>query len=190
MAGEITQLLAEIRNGDRGAESRLAPLVYDELHRIASRYMHQERPDHTLQSTILVHEAYLQLVKQEDRNWQNRSHFFAIAAQLMRRVLVDHARSRNAAKRGGRQVKLQLEDVLVFSDAKCEELIVIDQALTRLAELDARQSRIVELRFFTGLTEEEIGEVLGISSRTVKREWLVAKAWLHGELSSIKTDHT
>src|SRR5437660_267435 len=147
MPGEITQLLAEIRERNSGAESRLASLVYDQLHHIAARYMHHERPDHTLQSKILVHEAYLQLVNQPDRNWQNRSHFFAVAAQLMRRILVDHARSRNAAKRGGPQVRLRLDDVLVFSDAKCDELIALDQALARLAEWDPRQSRIVELRF-------------------------------------------
>jgi len=190
MPGEITELLAEVRSGKREAESRLASLAYDELHRIAARYMRRERPDHTLQATILVDEAYLQLVKQEDRSWQNRSHFFAVAAQVMRRILIDHARSRNAAKRGRTHVKLRLDEVFVFSDDRCEELIALDQALTRLAAWDPRQSKIVELRFFTGLTEEEIGEVLGVSPRTVKREWRVARAWLHGELSNIKTDDT
>ena len=186
MPGEITGLLAEIRGGNRDAESQLAAHAYAELHRIAARYMSRERPDHTLQATILVDEAFLQLVKQEDRSWQNRSHFFAAAAQVMRHILIDHARSRNATRRGGPHAKLQLDDVVVFSDARCEELIALDEALSRLATWDPRQSRIVELRFFTGLTEEEIAEALGISPRTVKREWQVAKAWLHGELSSIK----
>lgn len=188
MPGEITQLLAEVREGNSGAESRLASLVYDQLHHIAARYMQRERRDHTLQATVLVHEAYLDLVNQADRTWQNRSHFFAVAAQLIRRILIDHARSRNAAKRGGPRGTLRLDDVLVFSEAKYDELIAIDEALTRLAGWDTRQSRIVELRFFAGLTEEEIAEVLGISVRTVKREWKVAKAWLHGELSSIQSD--
>ena len=188
MPGEITQLLAEVRSGNRDAESRLASVVYHELHRMASRYMHHERPDHSLQATILVHEAYLQLVNQEERNWQNRSHFFALAAQIMRRILIDHARSRHALKRGGAGVKVQLDDVVVFSDDKCEELIAVDEALTRLAARDARLGRVVELRFFAGLTEVEIGSVLGVSPRSVKRDWKVAKAWLHGELSSIKSD--
>src|SRR5271170_7537217 len=132
--GEITALLAEVRDGRTAAQSRLADLVYDELHRIAACYMRKERPDHSLQATVLVDDAYLHLVNQEDRNWQNRSHFFAVAAQLMRRILIDHARNRNAAKRGGGRVAVQLEDALVIAEENFEEMIAVDQALTRLAE--------------------------------------------------------
>jgi RNA polymerase sigma factor (TIGR02999 family) len=185
---KITQLLAEVRGGNAEAESRLASVVYDELHRLAARYMRGERPNHSLQATILVHEAFIRLVDQDDRSWQNRSHFFAAAAQIMRRILIDYARNRRAEKRGGGQPVVQLDDAMVFSDDNCEEWIAVDQALDRLAERDARLARIVEMRFFVGLTEEEIGEVLGVSPRTVKRDWKVAKAWLHGELSSVKTD--
>jgi RNA polymerase sigma factor (TIGR02999 family) len=185
---EITRLLAEVRGGNAGAESRLASVVYDELHRLAAHYMHGERPNHSLQATILVHEAFIRLVDQDDQSWQNRSHFFAAAAQIMRHILIDYARSRRAEKRGGGQLVVQLDDAMVFSDDNCEEWIAVDQALNRLAERDARLARIVEMRFFAGLTEEEIGEVLGVSPRTVKRDWKVAKAWLHGELSSVKTD--
>jgi RNA polymerase sigma factor (TIGR02999 family) len=187
-AGEITQLLAEVRDGNQTAQSRLAVLVYDELHRIASCYMRRERPDHSLQATVLVDDAYLHLVNQEDRNWQNRSHFYAVAAQLMRRILIDHARNRKAAKRGGGRVHVELEDAIVIAEDKFEELIAVDQALTHLSERDPRLARIVEMRFFAGLTEDEIAEALGISPRTVKRDWQVAKAWLHGEFSRIPTD--
>jgi len=183
MPGGITQLLAEVQGGDRSAESRLASLVYDELHRLADNYMHGERPGQTIQATILVHDAFLRLVDQEERSWQNRSQFFATAAVLMRRMLIDHARRRNAAKRGGPGLKLPLDEAMGVSDDHCEELIALDEALTRLSEWDPRLSRIVEMRFFAGLTEEEIGEALGISPRTVKRDWQVARAWLHGELS-------
>jgi RNA polymerase sigma factor (TIGR02999 family) len=185
--GEITELLAEVRDGKPAAQSRLAELVFDELHRIASYYMRRERPDHSLQATVLVDDAYLHLVNQDERNWENRSHFFAVAAQIMRRILIDHARSRNAAKRGGGIAEIDLDDALVIAEDKFEELIAVDLALTRLAEWDARLARIVEMRFFAGLTEEEIGEALGVSPRTVKRDWKVAKAWLHGELSGIAT---
>ena len=188
MPGEITRLLAEVREGNEAAHSRLAALVYDELHRIASLCMRNERPNHSLQATVLVDDAYLLLVNKEDRNWQNRSHFFAVAAQVMRRILIDHARSRNAAKRGGGRPFVHLEEAVVVSEDKFEELIAVDQALTRLAQWDARLAQIVEMRFFAGLTEEETGEVLGISPRTVSRDWLVAKAWLHGELSGTTTD--
>lgn len=186
--GEITELLAQVRDGNSAAQSHLATLVYDELHRIASRYMRMERPDHSLQATALVDDVYVHLVKREDRSWQNRSHFFAVAAQIMRRILIDHARSRNATKRGGGRVVVNLDDVVVISDQKCEELMAVDEALSHLAEWDPRLSRIVEMRFFAGLTEEEIAEVLGISPRTVKRNWRVAKAWLHGELSGTTRD--
>lgn len=187
MPGEVTQLLAELRNGSADAESRLAVLVYDELHRIAVRQMGRERQNHSLQASILVHEAYLGLVGQHEQNWQNRAHFFAVASQYMRRLLVDHARKRNAVKRGGGLEPLQLEDAFVFTDSKCDELIAVDRALERLAAIDPRQCRIVEMRFFAGLTEDEIAAALGVSSRTVKREWNVAKAWLHGEFSNVNT---
>lgn len=186
--GEITELLGEVRDGKSDAQSRLASLVYDELHRIASCYMRRERPDHSLQATALVNDAYLNLVNQEERNWQNRSHFFALAAQMMRRILIDHARNRKAAKRGGGIAEIQLEEALVIAEDKMEEVIVVDLALTRLSELDPRLARIVEMRFFAGLTAEETAEALGISPRTVKRDWKVAKAWLHGELSGIAAD--
>ena len=183
MPGEITELLAEVRGGNSASESRLAELVYDQLHGIAARYMRFERPDHSLQATLLVDDAYLHLVNQEDRNWQNRSHFYAVAAQVMRRILIDHARIHNAAKRGGGLAAVQLEDTAILTEDKCEELIAVDQALIHLADRDPRLARIVEMRFFAGLTEDEIAEVLGVSARTVKRDWQVAKAWLHGELS-------
>jgi RNA polymerase sigma factor (TIGR02999 family) len=182
--GEITQLLAEVNAGNTEAVTRLTELVYDELHRIASRVMNGERRDHTLQATVLVHEAYIQLTNREEQSWQNRAHFFAVAAQLMRRILIDHARARHAAKRGGRQIKVQIDDIAVVSDDHCDEMIIIDEALVRLSECDERLCRVVELKFFGGLTEDEIAEVLSISPRTVKRDWKVAKAWLHGELST------
>jgi len=184
MPGEITQLLADAQGGDKKAESRLASLVYDELHRIAGNYMHREKESQTLQATVLVHDAFLRLVEEEDRSWQNRSQFFATAAVLMRRLLIDHARRRNAAKRGGPVQMVPLDEAIPISDQHCEELVALDEALTRLAQRDPRLSRIVELRFFAGLTEEEIGEALGISTRTVKRDWRVARVWLHGELSA------
>jgi len=185
MAGDITHLLAEVQGGDRGAQSRLAWLVYEELHRIAGNYMHRERSD-SLQPTMLVHDAFLRLVEQGDRSWQNRSHFFATASVLMRRLVVDHARRRKAAKRGGLEAKVPLEDAQaqVISEARCEELIALDEALAHLEQLDPRGCRIVEMRFFGGMTEDEIGEALGISPRTVKRDWQVARVWLHGELST------
>jgi len=180
--GNITELLAELRAGNRSAESKLMPLVYDELRRLAGRYMARERSDHTLQPTALVHEAYLRLIGQRDINWQNRAHFFGVAAQLMRRILVDHARAHKARKRGGSQAKVALDETLTYADNKGAELLAIDEALTRLSHRDARQARIVELRFFVGLTEEEAAEVLGVSTRTVKRDWSVARAWLYKEI--------
>jgi RNA polymerase sigma factor (TIGR02999 family) len=183
--GEITELLGEVRDGKTDAQSRLASLVYDELHRIAACYMSRERPGHSLQATALVNDAYLNLVNQEERNWQNRSHFFALAAQMMRRILIDHARNRRAAKRGGGAAEIRLDEALVIAEDKMEEVVAVDLALTHLAEFDPRLARMVEMRFFAGLTAEETAEALGISPRTVKRDWKVAKAWLHGELSGI-----
>ena len=181
--GDITQLLHQLRRGNRDAEAELVPLIYDELRRLAGRYLRQERPDHTLQPTALVHEAYLRLIQQPEINWQNRSHFYAVAARLMRRILVDHARGHRARKRGGQAQRIDLEQALVFVDQHTTEMLALDEALDRLAAFDERQSRIVEMRFFAGLKEDEIADVLGISTRTVMREWNVARAWLYGEMS-------
>jgi RNA polymerase sigma factor (TIGR02999 family) len=180
--GEITLLLAKLRHGDRDAESKLMPLVYQELRRLARRYMRAERADHTLQPTALVHEAYLSLVGDRDRTWQNRAHFFAMAAQQMRRILVDHARARRAGKRGGDRAKVELDEGAAYSPEKSEEMLALDQALDRLARRDPRQAQAVELRFFGGLSEDEVAEVQGISTRTVKRDWTLARAWLYKEI--------
>lgn len=159
------------------------PLVYNELRRVAGRYMRGERPDHTLQPTALVHEAYLRLVGQREVAWQNRSHFFAVASRLMRNILVDHARARQAHKRGGQDQKVTFDEALERAGGESTDLLALDEALTHLAERDPRQARMVELRFFGGLSEKEAAEVLGISVRTVKRDWAVARAWLYREIS-------
>jgi len=182
--GEITQLLLKAKKGDRQAESALIPLVYAELRRLARCYMRNERPDHTLQATALVHEAYLKLIEQTEITWQNRAHFFAVAAQLMRRILVDHARAKRAEKRGGSREKISLDGAVAFSPERPDEFLALNQALDRLSQLDPRQVRIVELKYVVGLTDEEAAEVLAVSPRTVKRDWAVAKAWLYRELSS------
>jgi len=179
---DVTLLLAELTKGNERAASQLIPLVYDELRRLAGRYMRRERPDHTLQATALVHEAYLKLVEQRSVDWQSRAHFFGIAAQIMRRILIDHARGYLREKRGGGQEAVPLNEALVFSPEQSHELLKLDESLHRLTALDPRQGKIVELRFFGGLTVEETAEVLGISPKTVKRDWSVAKAWLHGDL--------
>jgi RNA polymerase sigma factor (TIGR02999 family) len=158
------------------------PLVYAELRRIAARYMQRERPDHTLQATAVVHEAYLKLVKQQNVSWHSKAHFLAVAASLMRRVLLDYARSRSREKRGGAHAELPLDETLVFSRERSDELIKLDQALSRLAEVDRRQSQVVELRYFGGLTVEETAVALGVSPKTVRREWSVARTWLHREI--------
>jgi RNA polymerase sigma factor (TIGR02999 family) len=181
--GDITLLLAELRAGNRSAESRLLPLVYDELRRQARRYMRGERPDHTLQPTALVHEAYLRLAGQREVAWQSRAHFFAVAAQLMRRILVDHARARKAEKRGGHEPRIALEEGLGITQEKSAELLALDEALCHLAERDPRLARAVELRFFGGLSEKEAAEVLGISTRTLKRDWSFAQTWLYKEIN-------
>jgi RNA polymerase sigma-70 factor, ECF subfamily len=180
--GEVTHLLAQLSEGKREAESRLIPLVYAELRRLAAHYLRGERPEHTLQPTALVHEAYIRMTKLHDMDWQGRSHFFAVAATVMRRILVDHARAQQANKRIGFAEALSLEESLVVSPARSGDLIALDDALERLAKVDARKSKIVELRFYGGLSEEETGAVLGISTRTVKRDWRVAKAWLYNEV--------
>ena len=179
---DVTLLLGQLANGNEDAASRLIPLVYNELRRLAGGYMRCERPDHTLQATALVHEAYLKLVEQRSVDWQGRAHFFGVAAQIMRRILIDHARGHLRDKRGGDQVAVPLDEVLVFSPERSHELLKLDECLDRLTALDPRQGKIVELRFFGGLTVEETAQVLGISPKTVKRDWSVAKAWLHGEL--------
>ncbi len=180
--GEVTALLAQLRDGQQDVATKLVPLVYAELRRLAAHYMRGENPGHTLQATALVHEAYLRLTGGAN-SWQNRAHFFGVAAHVMRRILVDHARTRNAAKRGGMRRKVPLEDVALFSEEQSYDLLDLDAALERLALRDPRQSRIVELRYFAGLNVDDTAEVLGISAKTVKRDWSVARAWLHGEIS-------
>jgi len=181
-SAEITVLLKKVAEGDRDAAGQLVPLVYDELRRLAARCLRRERPDHTLQATALVHEAYVKLMGQRDVRWQNRAQFFALASQLMRRILVDYARARRRAKRGGGQEKVSLDEVLLVSPDRTDELLAVNESLSRLEKFDPRQARIVELRYFSGLTAEEAGEVLGVSAKTVKREWNMAKAWLYGDL--------
>lgn len=180
---ELTQLLIDWSNGDQSALDKLIPLIGEELRRLAHRYMSRERAGHTLQTTALVNEAFVRLVNRKQVNWQNRAHFFGIAAQLMRTILVDHARSHACAKRGGGAFKLELDEALVISQKKASEVVALDDALKELGRLDPQQSRIVELRFFGGLTVEETAEVLRLSPATIKREWSTAKAWLYHELS-------
>ena len=186
---EVTVLLGQLANGNDGAASRLIPIVYGELRRLAAGYMRRERKDHTLQPTALVHEAYLKLIEQKNTDWQSRAHFFGIAAQTMRRILVDHARGHMRDKRGGGAITVPLDEALVFAPEQSSELVRLDQSLERLAKLDARQSRIVELRFFGGLTVEQTAAVLGISEKTVKRDWSMARAWLHGDMKTSHGDH-
>jgi RNA polymerase sigma factor (TIGR02999 family) len=183
MAGDVTQLLAQWRSGDREALDRLMPLVYQELRAIAGRYLRNERPGHTLQSTALVHEAYVRLIDQTRSDWRSRAHFFGVAATIIRNILVDHARARNAVKRGGAAAALSLDDALEMPQNRGVDLIAIDDALLTLSRLDPQQSRIVELRFFGGLTIEETAEALGISAATVKRDWVLAKTWIFKTLS-------
>jgi RNA polymerase sigma factor (TIGR02999 family) len=174
----VTELLVRWRSGDQHALDALVPLVYDELRRLAHHYLRQERSDHTLQSTALVHEAYLRLAGQHPPEWQNRAHFFGIAARIMRQILVEHARSRAAAKRGGPACRLTLDAAVALPTQPDVDVVELDRALNDLAEFDPQQSRIVELRFFGGLTIEDTSEVLGISPATVKRDWVTARAWL------------
>jgi len=181
--GEATGLLLAWSRGDRAALDKLLPLLHDELRRLAAHFMRRERADHTLQPTALVNEAYLRLVDQRTVQWQNRAHFFAIAAQLMRRILVDHARKQRYAKRGAGAPHVMLDEAVVLSDERAAELVALDEALDALAAVDAQQSRVVELRFFGGLTIEETAEVLQLSRDMVKREWSTAKAWLYREMN-------
>jgi RNA polymerase sigma-70 factor, ECF subfamily len=182
-AGDITTLLSQAKQGDGHAQSQLAALVYSDLRRIARKLMSRERAGHTLEPTALVNEAYLRLLGNADRDWNDRVHFFGVAAQVMRRILVDYARSRAAEKRGADAIKVPLEDVAIPLIERREEILALDQALVRLSNQDPRQGQIVELRFFAGLSEEEIALLLEVSPRTVKREWNFAKAWLKRELS-------
>ena len=183
---EVTQLLAAWGDGDQAALDQLVPLVHDELRRIARGYMRRERAGHTLQTTALVNEAYLRLVDQRSVRWQNRAHFFAIAAQLMRRILVDYARQHVSRKRGGGAIQVTLAEAESLPTAREPDLIALDEALLSLAEIDPRKSRVVELRFFGGLSIEETAEVLKVSPTTVEREWTTAKAWLHKTVMSDK----
>jgi len=184
---EITQLLARMQANDEAARAELIPIVYRELRRLAGGYMRRERrrhPDHTLQSTALVHEAYLRLVHIHEVSWESRGHFFGVAAHIMRQVLVDHHRKRAGIKHGGHVVKIELDEALVFSPAKSAAVVALDEALDRLARKDARLSQVVELRFFGGLTFEEVAEVMQLSVKTVQRDWQLARAWLHAELGT------
>ena len=180
---EVTQILREWSDGDANAPARLMPLVYDELRRQARRFLAKERNSHTLQPTALVHEAYMKLIDQSRINWQSRAHFFGIAARMMRRILIDHARAHAAEKRGGAAIRLSLDDLQIPLEQRASDLIALDEALENLMQFDERKAKIVELRFFGGLSDEEISEVLKISTRTVLRDWKTAKLWLYRELS-------
>jgi RNA polymerase sigma-70 factor (ECF subfamily) len=182
-ARDVTILLRAWGGGDKQALDRLTPLVYHELHQIAGRLMAGQRPNHTLQATALVNEAYVRLVDGREASWQDRAHFFALCARAMRRILIDHARARASEKRGGGQVALELDEALAAAPAREINLLELDDALNRLAELDPRKSQVVELRFFGGLNLEETAEALKVSTKTVQRDWDLARAWLFGELS-------
>ena len=179
---EMTELLAAWSEGDRHALDQLLPLVEEELHRLAHRYMKREREGHMLQTTALVNEAYLRLIDQREVRWQNRAHFFAIAAEMMRRILIDHARKQAYQKRGGGARHLPLDEAAVLTNERAAELVALDEALKSLAKIDERKARVIELRYFGGLSVEEVAEVLGVHPDTVTREWRRARAWLHREL--------
>lgn len=180
---DVTQLLTAWTNGDQAARDQLMSVVYEELHRLARRHMRKESPGHTLQTSALVNEAFLRLVGQRNVHWQNRAHFFGIASQMMRRILVDHARTRSSVKRAGGERALSLDDGLIVSEERSAEVVAVHEALEQLAKFDARKSQIVELRFFGGLSIDETAEVLGVSPGTVMADWTVAKAWLRREIS-------
>lgn len=182
-SSQITDLLARWRDGDREALDSLMPLVYEELRSLARHYLRMERPDHTLQSTALVHEAFVRLVGQKPPEWKDRKHFYGVAARLMRQILVDHARAHRADKRGGNAVKLGLNEGLMERESEGLDVLALDDSLNRLAQLNPQQSQIVELRFFSGLSIEDTSEVLGISPATVKRHWTTARAWLFREMN-------
>lgn len=185
---QVTQLLCEWRNGDAGALEKLIPLVQPELQRLARHYMSRERPGHTLQTTALLDDAYLQLADKNNVQWQNRAHFFAVAAQLMRRIMVDHARQRHALKRGGDAIKVTLDECAAVTQTRAAELLALDEALEKLAGFDQRKAKVVEMRYFGGLTMEEIADVLKIHVNTVMRDWTVARAWLFAALNGEDMD--
>lgn len=183
-AHDITRMLIELTDGNTEVVNQILPHIYDELRKLASSYLRRERSDHTLQPTALVHEAYMKLIDQKKVRWQNRAHFFGIAAQVMRRILLDHARKHKADKRGGEAEKLPLEEeILVVSHEKSAELIALDDALEALAAIDPQKAKIVELRYFGGLSIEETAEVMGVSVPTINRQWRMAKAWLYGQIA-------
>jgi RNA polymerase sigma factor (TIGR02999 family) len=180
--GQVTRLLNDWSDGDSTALDELIPIIYDELRSLAAHYLRRERADHTLQPTALVHEAYFRLVDQKEVRWQSRAHFFGIAAQMMRRVLIDHAKSQGRAKRGGGRQKVDLDQAAGLSEEQASEVMALDDALEALARIDPRKSKIVELRYFGGLSVEETAEVLGVSPNTIMRDWAMAKAWLYNEI--------
>ena len=182
---DVTTLLLRVKVGDRSAESDLIPLIYDELRAIARNHMRHERQNHTLQATVLVHEAFLQLAGDSNVEWQNRAHFFALASRAMRRILIDYARAAHAEKRPGAHEQVELESALIFTEERKVDVLALNEALERLATWDPRQSQVVEMKFFAGLSFEEIAEVLNISDRTAKRDWMMARAWLHAELTKL-----
>ncbi|MGD0462603.1 MAG: sigma-70 family RNA polymerase sigma factor [Tepidisphaeraceae bacterium] len=183
-AAEITQLLANLKSGDRTAvAAKLMPLVYDEFKALAARQLRRERANHTLQPTALVHEAYLRLIDQTRVDWQGRTHFFAVGAQAIRRILVDHARQRKRQKRGGGAGRVELDESVALAPQRSEEILALDEAMEKLAKLDSRQAEIVEMRFFAGMNVEEVAQALGVSKRTVEGDWTMARAWLMRELS-------
>lgn len=183
MPGDVTLLLSQLAGGDTSAVDRILPLVYQDLHSLAGAFLRQERPDHTLQPTALVNEAYLRLVDQRSGEWKDKAHFVAIASQAMRRVLVDHARMHNRAKRGGKCIRTVIDADMVFVEDRAEDILALDEALTHLAAINPQAARTVEMRCFGGLTIDESARVLGVSTSTVERQWRYARAWLHRELS-------
>ena len=180
---QITQILIAWSRGDQSALDKLIPVVYKELRRMAARYLRRERPDHSLQPTALVHEAYIRLIDQTRVDWQNRAHFFGVAAQMMRRILVDHAKATRRQKRSGDVHKLPLDEAMNLYEEQRPDLVALDEAMKRLAEIDPRKSQVVELRYFGGLSVEETAEVIGVSRKTVIRDWMMAKTWLHQEIT-------
>jgi len=182
----VTKLLIDWRNGDQSALDQLMPLVYSELHRMATRYMNQQKRDHTLQTTALIHEAFIRLVGNSGKKWENRAQFFGVAAKAMRHVLIDHARASHAAKRGGERHAIPLDEAILISDERMADFVALDDALTDLAKLNPRQSEVIELRYFGGLSVEETAQILKTSPETVMRDWRAAKAWLYRELSHAK----
>ena len=184
---DVTRVLEQMKQGDERAADKLLPLVYDEFRALARHYLAQERGDHTLQPTALVHETYMKLVDQTRVDWQSRSHFFAVAAQAMRRILVDHARTRQREKRGGGRARVILDEAVALSPQKNEDVLALDEALEKLAQVSPRQAKVVELRFFGGLSVDEVAEALKVSKRTIEGDWTFARAWLAKELRDIET---